>query len=248
MKTVWDKLDETEKENLTTFNEAYRQFLSRAKTEREFTSESEKLAKEAGFVSLKEVEKLEPGMKVYEINRGKNIMLFVMGRQPVKAGMNILGAHIDSPRLDIKQKPLYEKDGLALLDTHYYGGIKKYQWTCRPMALHGVVCKKDGSVVPVVIGEDPKDPVIGVTEILVHLAAEQMKKTAAEAVEGENLDLLVGSIARKDTKEDAVKANILSLLKEKYDIEEDDFLSAELECVPAGEARDFGFDRSMIMG
>lgn len=248
MKTVWDKLDETEKENLTSFNEAYRQFLSRAKTEREFTSESEKLAKEAGFVSLKEVEKLRPGMKVYEINRGKNIMLFVMGRQPVKAGMNILGAHIDSPRLDIKQKPLYEKDGLALLDTHYYGGIKKYQWTCRPMALHGVVCKKDGSVVPVVIGEDPKDPVIGVTEILVHLAAEQMKKTATEAVEGENLDLLVGSIARKDTKEDAVKANILSLLKEKYDIEEDDFLSAELECVPAGEARDFGFDRSMIMG
>ena len=160
----------------------------------------------------------------------------------------MLGAHIDSPRLDIKQKPLYEKDGLALLDTHYYGGIKKYQWTTRAMALHGVVCKKDGTVINVVIGEDPTDPVVGITEILVHLSADQMKKSAATVVEGEDLDLLVGSIPSKNTEKDPVKKYVLDLLKEKYDMEEDDFLSAELEVVPAGVARDFGLDRSMIMG
>lgn len=248
MKTVWEKYEGEQLNALYAFNEDYRKFLSVAKTEREFTTESEKLAKENGFVNLDEVNEVKPGDKVYAINRGKNIVLFVIGNKPLTEGMNVLGAHIDSPRLDIKQKPLYEKDGLALLDTHYYGGIKKYQWTTRPMALHGVVCKKDGSVINVVIGEDPTDPVVGITEILVHLSADQMKKSASTVVEGEDLDLLVGSIPAKGTEKDPVKKYVLDLLKEKYGMEEDDFLSAELEVVPAGEARDFGLDRSMIMG
>ena len=248
MKTVWEKYEGEQLNALYAFNEDYRKFLSVAKTEREFTTESEKLAKENGFVNLDEVNEVKPGDKVYAINRGKNIVLFVIGNKPLTEGMNVLGAHIDSPRLDIKQKPLYEKDGLALLDTHYYGGIKKYQWTTRPMALHGVVCKKDGSVINVVIGEDPTDPVVGITEILVHLSADQMKKSASTIVEGEDLDLLVGSIPAKGTEKDPVKKYVLDLLKEKYGMEEDDFLSAELEVVPAGEARDFGLDRSMIMG
>ncbi len=248
MKTVWEKYEGEQLNALYAFNEDYRKFLSVAKTEREFTTESEKLAKENGFVNLDEVYEVKPGDKVYAINRGKNIVLFVIGNKPLTEGMNVLGAHIDSPRLDIKQKPLYEKDGLALLDTHYYGGIKKYQWTTRPMALHGVVCKKDGSVINVVIGEDPTDPVVGITEILVHLSADQMKKSASTVVEGEDLDLLVGSIPAKGTEKDPVKKYVLDLLKEKYGMEEDDFLSAELEVVPAGEARDFGLDRSMIMG
>ena len=248
MKTVWEKYEGEQLNALYAFNEDYRKFLSVAKTEREFTTESEKLAKENGFVNLDEVNEVKPGDKVYAINRGKNIVLFVIGNKPLTEGMNVLGAHIDSPRLDIKQKPLYEKDGLALLDTHYYGGIKKYQWTTRPMALHGVVCKKDGSVINVVIGEDPTDPVVGITEILVHLSADQMKKSASTVVEGEDLDLLVGSIPAKGTEKDPVKKYVLDLLKEKYGMEEDDFLSAELEVVPADEARDFGLDRSMIMG
>lgn len=248
MKTVWEKYDGDQLKALHAFGEDYRRFLSAAKTEREFTSESEKLARENGFRNITEVTEVRPGDRIYAVNRGKNIVLFVIGSEPLTAGMNILGAHIDSPRLDVKQKPLYEKDGLALLDTHYYGGIKKYQWTARPMALHGVVCMKDGSTVNVTIGEDPADPVIGITEILVHLSGEQMKKPASTVVEGEDLDLLVGSVPAKDTEKDPVKAQILALLKEKYGMEEDDFLSAELEAVPAGEARDFGFDRSMIMG
>lgn len=248
MKTVWEKYEGEQLNALYAFNEDYRKFLSVAKTEREFTTESEKLAKANGFVNLEEVNEVKPGDKVYAINRGKNIVLFVIGNKPLTEGMNVLGAHIDSPRLDIKQKPLYEKDGLALLDTHYYGGIKKYQWTTRPMALHGVVCKKDGTVINVVIGEEATDPVVGITEILVHLSADQMKKSASTVVEGEDLDLLVGSIPAKGTEKDPVKKYVLDLLKEKYDMEEDDFLSAELEVVPAGDARDFGLDRSMIMG
>lgn len=248
MKTVWEKYDGEELNALHAFNEDYRRFLSAAKTEREFTSESEKLAVENGFRNICDVKEVRAGDRIYAVNRGKNIVLFVMGKEPLTAGMNILGAHIDSPRLDIKQKPLYEKDGLALLDTHYYGGIKKYQWTTRPMALHGVVCLKNGETVNVVIGEDPSDPVVGITEILVHLSADQMKKSASTVVEGEDLDLLVGSIPAKDEKKDPVKKYILNLLREKYGMEEDDFMSAELEVVPAGEARDFGLDRSMIMG
>ena len=249
MKTVWDKQDRKGKAAIEAFGEDYRQFLSRTKTEREFAAEAEQMAIKAGFKNLDQVPgPLKAGDRVYAMNRGKNICLFVIGKKPLREGMNILGAHIDSPRLDLKQHPLYEKDGLALLDTHYYGGIKKYQWTARPLALHGVVCRKDGTTVPVVIGEKEDDPVLGVSEILVHLAAKQMEKTGKEVVAGEDLDLLAGSIPAKGEKENAVRGQILQLLKKQYGIEEDDFMSSELEAVPAGAARDFGLDRSMIMG
>ena len=248
MKTLWEKWSKEDLKKVNTFCEDYRQFLSVSKTEREFTENSRVLCEKHGFKNIAEMETLQAGDKVYSINRNKNICLFVIGKKPLTDGMNILGAHIDSPRLDIKQKPLYETEGLALLDTHYYGGIKKYQWTARPMALHGVVCKTNGETVNVVIGEDPADPVVGITEILVHLSADQMKKSASEVVEGEALDVLVGSIPKKKEEKDPVKAYILSLLEEKYGMNEDDFMSAELEVVPAGEARDFGLDRSMIMG
>ena len=171
-----------------------------------------------------------------------------MGEKPLVDGMRILGAHIDSPRLDLKQNPLYESDGFALLDTHYYGGVKKYQWVTIPLSLYGVVIKKDGTKIDVVIGEDDHDPVVGITDLLIHLSADQMQKTAAKVIEGENLDVTLGSIPLKDTEKDAVKANILKLLQEKYDIEEEDFLSAEIEVVPSGPARDYGLDRSMVMG
>ena len=184
---------------------------------------------------------------------GKTLALFVIGKQPLEKGMNILGAHIDSPRLDLKQNPLYEDTDMALLDTHYYGGVKKYQWVTLPLALHGVVVKKDGTVINVSIGEKEDDPVFGISDLLIHLAGEQMEKKAAKVVEGEQLDVLVGSIPflnekDKEKSKDAVKANVLNILKEQYNIEEDDFLSAEIEVVPAGKARDYGFDRSMIMG
>ena len=171
-----------------------------------------------------------------------------MGEKPLTDGMRILGAHIDSPRLDLKQNPLYESDGFALLDTHYYGGVKKYQWVTIPLSLYGVVIKKDGTKVDVVIGEDDNDPVVGITDLLIHLSADQLQKTAAKVIEGENLDVTLGSIPLKDTEKDAVKANVLRLLKEKYDIEEEDFVSAEIEVVPSGKARDYGLDRSMVAG
>ncbi len=246
-KTVWNKLNEEEKAKLFAFNEEYRKFLSVSKTERTFVINSVKAAEEAGFRPLESFDELKEGDKVYVNNRGKNICLFVIGRQPVKNGLNVLGAHIDSPRLDLKQHPLYEKDGLALFDTHYYGGIKKYQWVATPMALVGVVCKKDGTVIDINIGDKANDPVVGVSDLLIHLASKQLAKTGSTVVEGEQLDLLVGSIPNDDEK-DPVKANILKLLKDEYDIEEDDFMSAEIEVVPAGEARDYGLDRSMIMG
>ena len=238
-KTVWNKLNEEEKAKLFAFNEEYRKFLSVSKTERTFVINSVKAAEEAGFRPLESFDELKEG--------GKNICLFVIGRQPVKNGLNVLGAHIDSPRLDLKQHPLYEKDGLALFDTHYYGGIKKYQWVATPMALVGVVCKKDGTVIDINIGDKAGDPVVGVSDLLIHLASKQMAKTGSTVVEGEQLDLLVGSIPN-DEEKDPVKANILKLLKDEYDIEEDDFIAAEIEVVPAGEARDYGLDRSMIMG
>ena len=171
-----------------------------------------------------------------------------MGEKPLTEGMRILGAHIDSPRLDLKQNPLYESDGFAMMDTHYYGGVKKYQWVTIPLSLYGVVVKKDGTVVDVMIGEDENDPVVGVTDLLIHLSADQLQKTAAKVIEGENLDLNVGSIPLDDEEKETVKRNILKLLQEKYDIEEEDFLSAEIEVVPTGKARDFGIDRSMVMG
>ena len=249
MKTVWEKQDAQGMKDIMAFGEDYRQFLSRAKTEREFVHEAKELMEEAGFQNLKLINHpLKAGDRVYTSNRGKNICLFVIGEEPLTEGMNVLGAHIDSPRLDLKQHPLYESDGLALFDTHYYGGIKKYQWTTRPMALHGIICRKDGSRQLISIGEKADEPVVGISEILVHLAAQQMEKPGKTVVEGEALDVLAASIPEKGVEKDPVKTALLKLLKKQYDIEEDDFISAELEVVPAGEARDFGLDRSMIMG
>lgn len=211
-----------------------------------------------GFLDLDELieKKKKPaaGDKIIANNMGKGIAMFIMGKKPLEQGMNILGAHIDSPRLDLKQVPLYEDNGMAMFDTHYYGGVKKYQWVTLPLALHGVICKKDGTTVPVSVGDRPQDPVFGVSDLLIHLAGEQMDKKAAKVIEGENLDLLIGSIPAEDDgddekkKKDRVKANILDILAKQYGIEEEDFLSAEIEVVPAGEARDYGFDRSMLMG
>ena len=230
------------------FNKEYIDFLSVSKTERAFVNNSIALVEKAGFKNLSEVTELKPGDKVYSTNKGKNILAFIIGKEPIRNGLNLLGAHIDSPRTDLKQHPLYESNGLVLLDTHYYGGIKKYQWVARPMALVGVVVKKDGTVIDINIGDDDNDPVVGISDLLIHLAADQMSKTGAKVVEGEALDVLVGSIPKKDTEKDPVKAYILDLLKEKYDIEEDDFISSEIEVVPAGKARDYGLDRSMVMG
>ena len=247
-KTVWEKLNDSQKDELMQFNKEYIDFLSVSKTERAFVNNSIALVEKAGFKNLSEVTELKPGDKVYSTNKGKNILAFIIGKEPIRNGLNLLGAHIDSPRTDLKQHPLYESNGLVLLDTHYYGGIKKYQWVARPMALVGVVVKKDGTVIAINIGDDDNDPVVGISDLLIHLAADQMSKTGAKVVEGEALDVLVGSIPKKDTEKDPVKAYILDLLKEKYDIEEDDFISSEIEVVPAGKARDYGLDRSMVMG
>ena len=246
--TVWEKLNKTELKKLHAFNEDYRVFLSNSKTERTFVTNSVAFAEAQGFKPVDTAKKLKAGDRYYAVNKGKNVILFVMGKKPLIEGMNILGAHIDSPRMDLKQKPIYEKDGLVLMDTHYYGGIKKYQWVARAMALVGVVCKKDGTTVEINIGDKLGDPVVGVSDLLIHLAAQQLQKPAATVVEGEKLDLLVGSIPKKGVEKDPVKAYLLDLLKEQYDIDEDDFLSAEIEVVPAGEARDYGLDRSMILG
>ncbi len=202
---------------------------------------------------LAEGKEIAVGDKLYLDNNGKAMAMFVMGKESLEKGMNILGAHIDSPRLDLKQNPMYEDTDMVLLDTHYYGGVKKYQWVTLPLALHGVIVKKDGTVVKVNVGEKEEDPVFGVSDLLIHLSGEQMEKTAAKVIEGENLDVLIGSIPQyaeeeKDQAKEAVKANILKILTETYGIEEEDFLSAEIEVVPAGRARDYGFDRSMIMG
>lgn len=251
-KNSWLKYDEAQVAEIFQFNEGYKAFISDCKTERECVAEVIRQAKERGYKDLKELIKvgtpLKAGDKVYVENMGKTIALFVIGEQPLEDGMKILGAHIDSPRIDLKQNPLYEDTEMALFDTHYYGGIKKYQWVTLPLAIHGVVCKKDGTTVDVVIGEDESDPVVGITDLLIHLSAEQLTKTAAKVIEGEELNVLIGSMPLKDTEKDAVKANVLKLLQNKYAIEEEDFLSAELEVVPAGRARDYGIDRSMVMG
>ena len=246
-KNAWEKYKEKEMEQLMQFNEEYKDYISYGKTERACVVKSVELAEKNGFKPLEAYKELKPNDKVYVVNKNKNIALFVIGSKPITEGMRVLGAHIDSPRLDIKQNPLYEKDGFALLDTHYYGGIKKYQWVTLPLALHGVVVKKDGTSINVSIGENPNDPVLGINDLLVHLAQDQMQKTAAKVIEGEDLDLMVGSIPTNGD-DYSVKTNILNILKEKYDFEEEDFLSAELEVVPAGPARDYGLDRSMVMG
>lgn len=247
-KNAWLELSEDQTKEVFDFNADYIKFLSKAKTERIFVKETVKVLEKNGFVPISSVKKLKAGLKVYATNRGKNVMAFVIGEKPLQEGLRILGAHIDSPRLDLKQNPLYENTDFALLDTHYYGGIKKYQWVTIPLALVGVVYKKDGSEVEINIGDDPKDPVVGISDLLIHLSADQMKKPLASGIEGEKLDITVGNIPLKDTEKEPVKANILKLLKEKYDFEEEDFLSAEIEVVPAGPARDYGLDRSMVAG
>lgn len=247
-KNAWLKYNENELKDVFSFCEGYKDFLSKGKTERLCVEEAVRIAEKNGFVDLNNVAQLKTGDKVYSINRNKNIALFVIGEKSVEEGMHILGAHIDSPRLDLKQNPLYEKNDLSLLDTHYYGGIKKYQWVTTPLAMHGVVVKKDGTVVKIAIGDKEDDPIFGITDLLIHLSASQMKKTTDVAIEGEDLDLSFGCIPLKDCEKESVKANVLSILKEKYNIEEEDFLSAEIEIVPAGPARDYGIDRGMIAG
>lgn len=247
-KNSWLKYNENEIKEVMDFCEGYKDYISKGKTERLCVKEALKIAKENGFKCICEYETLKAGDKVYFLNRDKNIALFVIGQKDVSCGLHILGAHIDSPRLDIKQNPLYEKNDLVYLDTHYYGGIKKYQWVTVPLAIYGVVIKKDGTKVDIAIGDEKDDPVFGITDLLIHLASNQMRKTADVVVEGEDLDLSFGSIPLKDSEKEAVKNNILKLIKTKYDFEEEDFLSAELEVVPQGEAKDYGIDRGMIAG
>ncbi len=245
-KNAWLKYDD--KKPVMDFAEGYKSFISVAKSERLAVAESEKLLKANGFKNINDFKSLKEGDRVYIINKKKNVAAFIIGKEPLENGLRILGAHIDSPRLDLKENPIYESKGFALGDTHYYGGIKKYQWATIPLALVGVVCKKDGTVVDINIGDDPKDPIVGITDLLIHLAADQMAKSAAKVIEGENLDITLGSMPLNKDEKEPVKANVLRLLKEKYDIEEEDFISAEIEIVPAGEARDYGLDRSMVAG
>ena len=249
---AWKKYNDENLKELNTFCEGYKDFITKCKTERESVQETIRIAKQYGYRDLNDYitsqTPLKPGDKVYANNYGKAIALFVIGKEPMEAGMKILGAHIDSPRIDLKQNPAYEDTELAFLDTHYYGGIKKYQWVATPLAMHGVVCKKDGSVIDVVIGEDENDPVVAISDLLVHLSADQMSKPASKVIEGEALNVLVGSQPLAGEEKEAVKANVLKILKDTYDFEEEDFLSAEIELVPAGKARDLGIDRSMIMG
>lgn len=249
---VWNTYSEQDLEIMDALIKDYKYFLDNGKTERECVQNTIATAIQWGYKPLEEVmmqnAPLGRGDKVFVQTKGKAVALFNIGLLPLEEGMNILGAHIDSPRLDLKSYPLYEDTELAYFDTHYYGGVKKYQWASIPLALHGVVIKTDGTRVDIAIGEDEEDPVVGITDLLPHLAAKQMDKKAAVVIEGENLDVLIGSRPLKDSEEkEKVKANILTLIKEKYDFEEDDFISAEIEVVPAGKARDFGLDRSMII-
>ena len=253
---AWTKCDNIKIQKVMEFNEGYREFLSQCKTERECVTKSVEIAKANGYVDINDIIKdgraIKAGDKIYAVNKGKALMMVNVGKKDVEEGLRILGAHVDSPRLDIKQNPLYEDEELVLMDTHYYGGIKKYQWTAVPLALHGVVVLTNGTTINVTIGEDMNDPVVGVSDLLIHLAAEQMDKKAAKVVEGENLDILVGSMPMGDENgeddKEKTKKYILRILKDKYGFEEEDFMSAELEAVPAGPARNMGIDNSMIMG
>ena len=249
---AWKDADKTK---IFDFAEQYRKFISDCKTERECVIEAVKLAKDHGYRNLDDIvnnkEELKAGDKVYAVIMKKSIILINVGEESLENGLNILGAHIDSPRIDVKQNPLYEDSDLVLLDTHYYGGLKKYQWVARELSIHGVVAMKDGSIIDINIGDRPGDPVFCVTDLLPHLADQQMKKTGEKVVEGEDLNLLIGSMPAETedkSEKELVKKNILSILKERYGFEEEDFLSAELEIVPAGEAKNCGFDSSMIMG
>ncbi|MBE5856467.1 MAG: aminopeptidase [Lachnospiraceae bacterium] len=262
-KNCWEDITTRAKEKeVDRFAKGYMEFLNNGKTERECVDRIVNRIEEAGYTELSKIgkKKLKAGDKVYATWMNKTLVMFQIGKKPLQEGLNILGAHIDSPRLDVKQNPLYEDNGIAYLDTHYYGGIKKYQWVTLPLAIHGVVVKKDGTTVELAIGEDEDDPVFFISDLLPHLGAEQMDKKAAKVIEGEALDLIVGNkpiILDKKAKEteegkkaakEAVKSGVLDILKNQYDIEEEDFISAELEIVPAGKAREAGFDRSMILG
>ncbi len=247
-KNAWLKYNQKELKEVMKFAEGYKDFLSLSKTERLAVIESIKLLEQNGFKNIESVRNVKAGEKVYIINKNKNVCAFIIGQKPLEEGLRILGAHIDSPRLDLKENPVYEKNGFALGDTHYYGGVKKYQWTTIPLALHGVVCKKDGTVVEVHIGDDPKDPIVGITDLLIHLSADQMALPLAKAITGENLDITLGSMPIDDKDKNPVKSNVLKLLNKKYGIEEEDLISAEIEIVPAGPARDYGLDKSMVAG
>ena len=248
---AWKKYEGEKQKAVFDFAEGYKAFLTKCKTERECTEEIIRQAKEHGYESLENViasgRTLKAGDKVYAENMGKSLALYHIGEAPMENGMNILGAHIDSPRLDLKQNPLYEDTDLAMLETHYYGGVKKYQWVALPLALHGVVAKKEGTAVQVSIGEKEGEPVFGVSDLLIHLSGTQLEKKANKVIEGEDMNILIGSIPLAGEEKEPVKKQILKLLEEKYGIDEEDFTSAELEAVPAGAARDYGFDRSMIM-
>jgi len=265
-KNTWELYEKKQLKELEKLNIEYRQFLDNGKTERECIEYIVNTIEQAGYRELEALvkagEKLKTGDKVYSVCMNKSIALYCIGKTPMSEGMNILGAHIDSPRLDVKQNPLYEDNGFAYLDTHYYGGVKKYQWVTLPLAIHGVVVKKDGTTVEVNIGEEEDDPVFFISDLLIHLAGEQMEKKAAKVIEGEALDVIVGNKpllinktkeedknadGKKEKVKEAVKLSVLDILKETYDFEEEDFLSAELEVVPAGKAREAGFDRSMIL-
>lgn len=247
-KNIWQNATNEKVEAMMKFCEDYKDFITKGKTERICVTEALKVSKDKGYKCICEVKEAKPGDKLYLLNKNKNIVLFHVGKKAVVEGIRVLGAHIDSPRLDVKQNPLYEKNDFALLDTHYYGGVKKYQWVTIPLAIYGVVVKKDGTTVDVQIGDNENDPVVGISDLLIHLSADQLQKPASKVIEGEDLDVTFGSMPLKDTEKDAVKANILKMLEEKYGITEEDFLSAELEVVPAGAARDYGLDRSMIAG
>jgi len=267
-KNTWETYDEKQLKEVDAFAEEYMDFLNNGKTERECIDTIVNRIEKEGYQELESLikaqKKLQCGDKVYSVWMNKSIVMFQIGKKPMAEGMNILGAHIDSPRLDVKQNPLYEDGGFAYLDTHYYGGVKKYQWVTIPLAIHGVIVKKDGTTVEVNVGENEDDPVFFVSDLLIHLAQEQLEKKAAKVIEGEALDIIIGNkplVIRKETDEEkkddekqeakpekeAVKKNMLAILKEAYDVEEEDFLSAELEVVPAGKAREAGFDRSMIL-
>ena len=250
-KNVWNSYSEEQLKEVEAFAREYMDFLDAGKTESECVDTLVNLIEKEGYVELNALlesgSKIKPGDKIYAVNMNKCLVMYQIGKKPMKEGMNILGAHIDSPRLDVKQNPVYEDSSIAYLDTHYYGGVKKYQWVAIPLSLHGVVVKKDGTTVEINVGDNEDDPVFFISDLLVHLAGEQMEKKAAKVIEGEALDLIVGNIPVKDKDKDAVTAGVLNILKESYGIEEQDFLSAELEIVPAGKAREAGFDRSMIL-
>lgn len=250
-KNTWEQYSQEQIKQAEAFCKGYMTYLDSAKTERESVDTIVNLAEEKGFVELsrliKEKKKVKPGDMIYAVHQNKMIVLLRVGSSPMEEGLNLLGAHMDSPRLDVKQNPLYEKEGIAYLDTHYYGGIKKYQWVATPLALHGVVVKKDGTTIEVSIGENDEDPVLFVSDLLVHLSQEQMDKKASLFIKGEALDLVIGSRPEDNEEKEAVKMHILNILREYYEMEEEDFLSAELEIVPAGHAREAGLDRSMLM-